>query len=59
MCSVKYTLQSFNEIKPLSPILKAVFFVMHLYISNDIDSAKMYDKRDYFDFQIVNFYPFC
>ena len=26
-------------------------------MSNDIVSAKVYDKRDYFDFEIVNF-PF-
>ena len=30
---------------------------MHLFISNDIVSTKMYDKRDDFDFEIVNF-PF-
>ena len=30
---------------------------MHLSISNDIDSTKIYDKRDNFDFEIVNF-PF-
>ena len=30
---------------------------MHLSISNDIVSTKMYNKRDDFDFKIVNF-PF-
>ena len=30
---------------------------MHLYISNDIVSTKIYDIRDDFDFEIVNF-PF-
>ena len=30
---------------------------MHLSISNDIVSTKIYDKRDYFDFEIVDF-PF-
>ena len=30
---------------------------MHLSISNDITSAKIYDKRDLYDFEIVNF-PF-
>ena len=30
---------------------------MHLPISNDIVSTKIYDKRDDFDFEIVNF-PF-
>ena len=26
-----------------------------LFISNDFVSSKIYDKRDYFDFDIVNF----
>ena len=30
---------------------------LHLCISNDIVSTKIYDKRDGFDFEIVNF-PF-
>ena len=33
------------------------FLDMHLSISNDIVSTKIYDKRDDFDFKIVNF-PF-
>ena len=36
---------------------KAAFLDLHLSISNDIVSAKIYDKRDEFDFEIVNF-PF-
>ena len=36
---------------------KASFFNLHLSISNDIVSTKIYDKRDDFDFEIVNF-PF-
>ena len=36
---------------------KAAFLDLHLSISNDIVSTKNYDKRDYFDFEIVNF-PF-
>ena len=32
-------------------------FNLHLSISNDIVSTKIYDKRDDFDFEIVNF-PF-
>ena len=36
---------------------KATFFDLHLSISNDIVSTKNYDKRDDFDFKIVNF-PF-
>ena len=35
----------------------ASFLDLHLSISNDIVSTKIYDKRDDFDFQIVNF-PF-
>ena len=34
---------------------KAAFLVFHLSISNDIVSTKTYDKRDDFDFEIVNF----
>ena len=33
------------------------FLDLHLSISNDIVSTKIYDKRDDFDFEIVNF-PF-
>ena len=36
---------------------EAAFLDLHLSISNDIDSTKIYDKRDDFDFEIVNF-PF-
>ena len=36
---------------------EAAFLDLHLSISNDIVSAKFYDKRDDFDFEIVNF-PF-
>ena len=31
---------------------KAAFFDLHLSISNDIVSTKIYDKRDDFDFEI-------
>ena len=34
---------------------KAAFLDLHLSISNDIVSTKTYDKRDDFDFAIVNF----
>ena len=34
-----------------------LFLGLHLSISNDIVSTKIYDKRDDFDFEIVNF-PF-
>ena len=36
---------------------EASFLDLHLSISNDILSTKIYDKRDDFDFEIVNF-PF-
>ena len=36
---------------------EAAFLDLHLTISNDIVSTKIYDKRDDFDFEIVNF-PF-
>ena len=36
---------------------EAAFLYLHLSISNDIVSTKIYDKRDDFDFDIVNF-PF-
>ena len=37
--------------------LHSRFLDLHLSISNDIVSTKIYDKRDDFDFEIVNF-PF-
>ena len=36
---------------------KTIFLDLHLSISNDIVPTKIYDKRDDFDFEIVNF-PF-
>ena len=36
---------------------QAAFLDLHVSISNDIVSTKIYDKRDDFDFEIVNF-PF-
>ena len=36
---------------------EAAFLDLHLSISNDIVSTKIYDKRNDFDFEIVNF-PF-
>ena len=36
---------------------EAAFLDLHLSISNDIVSTIIYDKRDDFDFEIVNF-PF-
>ena len=34
---------------------EAAFLDLHLSISNNIVSTKIYDKRDDFDFEIVNF----
>ena len=34
---------------------EAAFLDLHLSISNDIVSTKIYDKRDDFDFDIVSF----
>ena len=34
---------------------EAAFLDLHLSISNDIVFTKIYDKRDDFDFEIVNF----
>ena len=36
---------------------ETLFLYLYLSISNDIVPTKIYDKRDYFDFEIVNF-PF-
>ena len=36
---------------------EATFLDLHLSISNDVVSTTIYDKRDAFDFEIVNF-PF-
>ena len=33
---------------------EAAFLDLHLSISNDIVSTKIYDKRDSYDFEIVN-----
>ena len=34
---------------------EVAFLDLHVSISNDIVSTKLYDKRDDFDFEIVNF----
>ena len=43
--------------KANTPDTEAAFSDLHLSISNDIVSTKIYDRRDDFDFKIVNF-PF-
>ena len=35
--------------------VEASFFDLHLFISNDIVSTKIYDTHDDFDFEIVSF----
>ena len=45
------------QLKANTSDTKATFLDLHLSISNDIVSTKMYDKRDDFDIEIVNF-PF-
>ena len=40
-----------------NPDTEVAYLDLHLSISNDIVSTKIYDKRDDFDFEIVNF-PF-
>ena len=35
---------------------EASYLDLHLFISNDIVSTKIYDKHDDFDFEIVNFH---
>ena len=37
------------------PLIPKPRLELHLSISNDIFSTKMYDKRDDFEFEIVNF----
>ena len=49
---VKYTSQSSNLIKINTSNTKAAFLDLHLSISYDI--VEIYDKRDDFDFEIVN-----
>ena len=46
---VKYTLQSLNTSDTES------FLDLHLTISNDTVSSKIYEKRDDFDFEMINF----
>ena len=50
------SMERFNN-KANASDTEAAFLDLHLSISNDIVSTKIYDKRDDFDFEIVNF-PF-
>ena len=47
--------QLLNKIN--SSTIEALFLALHLTISDGFASSKIYDKRDYFDFDIENF-PF-
>ena len=54
-----------SQIYPSEPLniantsdTEAAFLDLHLSISYDIVSIKIYDKRDDFDFEIVNFHFF-
>ena len=42
------------QLKASTSYTKAAFLDLHLSISNDIVSTKIYDKRDDFDFEIVS-----
>ena len=52
---VKFILQSFNYIKQIFHRLKPCLLDLHLSILDRFISCKIYDKRDDFDFEIVNF----
>ena len=52
---VKYTFQSSNLIKANTSDTEAAFLDLHLSISYDIVSIKIYDKRDDFDFEIAHY----
>ena len=43
------------QLKKKSSDTKAAFLDLHVSVSNDILCTKNYDKRDDFDFEIVNF----
>ena len=50
---VKYILQNFNNIKQFFSENEAPFLYLHLSILDGFISSKHYDKRDDFDFEIV------
>ena len=54
--SAKFILLNCNLIKLILQIPRPPFWI-YIYISNGFVSSKIYDKRDDFDFDIVNF-PF-
>ena len=54
MVSPKYP-SELQLIKANTSDTDAAFFDLHWSVSNDTVSSKIYDKRDDFDFEIVNF----
>ena len=54
---MKYTLQSSNLIKHNTCDNKATLLDLHLSISNDIVSTKIYDRRDDFLYRFQIFAP--
>ena len=55
--STKFIHLNCNLIKPILQISRPPFLDLHMSISNGFVSSKIYDKRDDFDFHILNF-PF-
>ena len=55
--SSSYTIFSCKYISSLMLVLKLRFLDLNLSIKNGVVSSKIYDKRDDFNFEIVNF-PF-
>ena len=56
-CSTKFIHLNCKKHKANTSDTEAPFFDLHLSISNGFVSSKIYDKRNDFDFDIVNF-PF-
>ena len=54
--SIKFIHLNYSRTKPISQIPNA-FLDLHISVANGFVSSKIYDKRDDFDFDIVNF-PF-
>ena len=52
--AIWYTLQSSIFSKANTSDMEAAFSALHLSLSNDFVSTKIYDKCDGFDFEIVN-----
>ena len=57
VCIYQCDIHRISDLEDEPSDTKAAFLDLHLSISNDNVSTKVYDKRDDFDFEIVNF-PF-